>query len=192
MTDSSARVDPRIERTRAHVLAATAALLEEHGAEHATIEAIAEHARVSKSTIYRHWRSRESLLLQALQAAAEAAAPVAADDPATDLAERLTAFAALLQRRGVRTVVFSLGQAVEQDPDLAAELRATLDRHRPKSRERILRLAPHLDTRDADAITDMLTGLVCYRLLTGQLLASDDMRHAVELVAKHLTALSTT
>ncbi len=59
------RVDPRIERTRAVVVEATAELLAQEGFERITIDGIAEHSGVARSTIYRHWPDRADLLGQA-------------------------------------------------------------------------------------------------------------------------------
>ncbi len=59
------RVDPRIERTRTLVVDAAAELLAQEGFERITIDGIAEHSGVARSTIYRHWPDRAELLGQA-------------------------------------------------------------------------------------------------------------------------------
>ncbi|GAA0963727.1 TetR/AcrR family transcriptional regulator [Kribbella koreensis] len=55
--------DPRIERTRQHVLACARALLLTEGAEAVTFSALARQARVSRNTLYRHWATPEQLLV---------------------------------------------------------------------------------------------------------------------------------
>lgn len=65
MTPARTGVDPRIERTRAVVVDAAAELLAEEGFERITIDGIAEHSGVARSTIYRHWPDRADLLGQA-------------------------------------------------------------------------------------------------------------------------------
>jgi AcrR family transcriptional regulator len=60
MTSSA---DPRIERTRQHVLAAARELLLAEGAEAVTFSALARQARVSRNTLYRHWATPEQLLV---------------------------------------------------------------------------------------------------------------------------------
>jgi TetR/AcrR family transcriptional regulator of autoinduction and epiphytic fitness len=60
--------DPRIGRTRDAVRTATLQVLADRGFGELTIEAVAETARVAKSTIYRHWRSRIDLVADALGA----------------------------------------------------------------------------------------------------------------------------
>lgn len=59
--------DPRIARTRSAVRRATLEVLAERGYAGFTVEAVAETARVAKSTIYRHWPRRIDLIADALQ-----------------------------------------------------------------------------------------------------------------------------
>jgi AcrR family transcriptional regulator len=58
-------VDPRIERSRELVLAATLELLGEIGYGELTIEAVAARSGVAKSTIYRHWPGKLALITDA-------------------------------------------------------------------------------------------------------------------------------
>ena len=60
-------MDPRIERTRHAVLTATLDVLGGRGYAAFTIEAVAEAARVAKSTIYRHWPTKLALIADALE-----------------------------------------------------------------------------------------------------------------------------
>jgi AcrR family transcriptional regulator len=60
-------LDPRVARSRAAILGATAALLIEGGFAHVTIERVAERAGVAKTTIYRHWTSRSRLIFDAFR-----------------------------------------------------------------------------------------------------------------------------
>jgi AcrR family transcriptional regulator len=54
--------DPRVARTRAAVLNAGIDLLAERGYPGFTIDAIVARTGIAKTTIYRHWPSRDSLL----------------------------------------------------------------------------------------------------------------------------------
>ena len=58
--------DPRVTRTRARVLAATIDLLAERGYSGFSIEGIVDRTGIAKTTLYRHWRSREALLAAAI------------------------------------------------------------------------------------------------------------------------------
>ncbi len=60
-------VDPRVSRTRAAVLRAATDLLVEGGPDAVTIDAIVARSGVAKSTIYRHWESRDDVLLTVIE-----------------------------------------------------------------------------------------------------------------------------
>lgn len=59
-------MDPRIERTRATVHHSTLAVLGTRGYAAFTMEGVAEHAGVAKSTIYRHWPTKLTLISDSL------------------------------------------------------------------------------------------------------------------------------
>lgn len=58
--------DPRIERTRAAVLEAGVAILFDKGPAAVTHAAVASDARVSRTTVYKHWPERRDLLVDVL------------------------------------------------------------------------------------------------------------------------------
>jgi AcrR family transcriptional regulator len=55
-------MDPRMDRTRQHVLACAREILLARGADAVTYSAVGRVARVSRNTLYRHWPTREKLL----------------------------------------------------------------------------------------------------------------------------------
>jgi AcrR family transcriptional regulator len=55
-------MDPRIDRTRQHVLGGGSGSPLAHGEEAVTYSAVGRVARVSRNTLYRHWPTREKLL----------------------------------------------------------------------------------------------------------------------------------
>lgn len=77
---------PRSPAAHRAILDATLALLAELGFERMSIEAIAAHAGVGKTTIYRRWKTKEDLVADALSSVK--AVPVAPDtgDLRTDIA----------------------------------------------------------------------------------------------------------
>lgn len=81
--------DPRITRTRLAVRVATLEVLAERGYAGFTVEAVAETARVAKSTIYRHWPNRIDLIADALQTLNPQPALSAAGGSARDEIRRL-------------------------------------------------------------------------------------------------------
>ena len=62
------RIMVRTRSTQAHekVLEATLALFVERGIDTTSMDAIAEKSGVSKATIYKHWRDKDALALEAL------------------------------------------------------------------------------------------------------------------------------
>lgn len=59
--------DPRIARSRTKVLDAATAILVESGPRAVTVDAVAERSGVAKSTLYRHWESRQDLLVDVMR-----------------------------------------------------------------------------------------------------------------------------
>ncbi|MDO8392660.1 MAG: TetR/AcrR family transcriptional regulator [Actinomycetota bacterium] len=59
--------DPRIARSRSKLLAAATDLLMESGPRAVTVDAVAERSGVAKSTLYRHWPSRNDLLVDVMR-----------------------------------------------------------------------------------------------------------------------------
>lgn len=66
-TESADRPDPRVERSRAKLLAAATDLLVEAGPRALTVDNVAERSGVAKSTLYRHWPSRTALMIDVLR-----------------------------------------------------------------------------------------------------------------------------
>jgi TetR/AcrR family transcriptional regulator of autoinduction and epiphytic fitness len=82
-------VDPRIERSRQVILYATLEELGEAGYGAFTIESVAARAGVAKSTIYRHWSDKISLIADAFEVAHEHAVPSVEGLTARESLERL-------------------------------------------------------------------------------------------------------
>jgi AcrR family transcriptional regulator len=114
----------RSRRTRAAVLDAAWALLEERGAEHTTIAAVAERAGISRRAIYLHFSSRADLLL-ALHAHVDEQLDLAASVrpvvEAPDAVTALEAFIAHLVRYHPRIMNIDLAllRARHDDADVA-------------------------------------------------------------------------
>lgn len=68
MTDCTERpTDPRVLRSRAKMIDAATELLAEAGPRAVTVDAVSERSGVAKSTLYRHWDSREGLLVDVMR-----------------------------------------------------------------------------------------------------------------------------
>lgn len=88
-TEPDGTTDPRVERSRMVVLRAAVEELAEVGYGAFTIESVAARARVAKSTIYRHWPDKLSLIADAFETFHEQMVPSIDDAPPRERVERL-------------------------------------------------------------------------------------------------------
>jgi AcrR family transcriptional regulator len=65
--DYGEHMDTRIERTREAVLRAATELLVESGPEALTVDGVVARSGVAKSTVYRHWATRDDLVADVFQ-----------------------------------------------------------------------------------------------------------------------------
>lgn len=66
-TEEMTDLDPRVARSRQRLLAAATDLLVEAGPRAVTVDAVSERSGVAKSTLYRHWDSRQALLIDVMR-----------------------------------------------------------------------------------------------------------------------------
>jgi AcrR family transcriptional regulator len=117
--------DERVRRSKQAVLTATFRLLSETGLTGLSIDAVSRLSGVAKTTIYRHWPSRSSLILDAcskLRPKPELTDTGNLQDDLTALALNL---ADRLRSERWATILPSIMDAAERDPELA-ELHAQL------------------------------------------------------------------
>jgi AcrR family transcriptional regulator len=111
--------DERVQRSKKAVLTATFQLLSEAGLSGVSLDAVSRRSRVAKTTIYRHWPSRSALVLDAcsrLKPKSEAPDTGNLRDDVTVLALNL---AGRLRTARWATVLPSMIDAAERDPELA-------------------------------------------------------------------------
>lgn len=111
--------DQRAERSRRAVLTTALELLETSGVGGFSVDEVARRSGVAKTTIYRHWSTREKLVLDACsRLGAEQETP---DTGALlgDLHAYLTTVAELLQGANWSTVLPSIVDAAERDSEFA-------------------------------------------------------------------------
>lgn len=112
-------MDERVRRSRAAVLAATSALLFERGYSGVSVDEVARRSGVAKTTIYRHWPARTDLLRDAC---ANIGTPQTAPDLGSlraDIAALMGALAEALTSAPWTSVLPSIVDAGERDPDMA-------------------------------------------------------------------------
>ena len=112
------QTDERVGKSKKAVLAATYQLLTKSGLGGVSVDEVARLSGVAKTTIYRHWPSRESLLLDACSQLSSR--PLVPDTGRllTDL-ETLASGAAVRLQQPWATVMTSIIDAAERDKDLA-------------------------------------------------------------------------
>ena len=165
-------LDARVARTRATVLRTATDLLVEGGPSAVTVDAIVARSGVAKSTIYRHWDTRDDVLLAVIE---HCAPRIEVPDEALDFEAALRRLIAELRR-------------ILDDPDWARVLPALITlrtqnhgvadlEHRIEQRqehvvEEVLRrgvaegrLAPD---PDVDEVTALLAGPLVLAALSGK------------------------
>jgi AcrR family transcriptional regulator len=117
-------IDVRVRHSKEAVLATTYELLSEEGLAGVTVDAVARRSSVAKTTIYRHWPSREALLLDACaQMGPHFEIPDARSFP-KDLRALAQRVVEQLLSGSYAAILLSLMDAAERNPDLAALLAA--------------------------------------------------------------------
>lgn len=160
--------DPRLERTRATVLAAVRRLLRSEGPEAVTFGRVSRETGVSRTTLYRHWTGPSELLADAWARVVPANAVAHTDDLRADLVELFTGVRDVVESATMRRSLPALLAAAQDDP-VIARLHADFvrDRRQPiidrlDEARRAGDLAPDADP---DLLVDLLSGPLFYRQL---------------------------
>ena len=153
------------------IIAATQALLTERGYGPLTIEAVAARAGVGKQTIYRWWRSKPELVLDAYLSATLDRAPPPPDTGSLrrDVHRLMQSHVTAMAEPGVSKVVAGLIEAAQHDPALADGFRRDVVATRRKIMRDILERGRERGElrpgADLELAVDMLHGPTFYRLL---------------------------
>jgi AcrR family transcriptional regulator len=163
--------DPRIARTRTVVLAAATKLLSEEGSAGFTVDAVAARSGVAKTTIYRHWPTKDDLLMAALGCYDEDAEVPDTGTVRGDLVAVLTRLAhGLADAEWSRSLPALLDRA-EHDPEFAERHLATVRHNSSPGREIVRRAQKSGALRhdiDPDLMVALLAGTFFYRRLMTQ------------------------
>ena len=112
-------LDERVRRSKEVVLRTTLELLNESGLGGVSVEAVSRRCGVAKTTIYRHWATRADLILDACtRISAEQEVPDTGGFEG-DVTAILAGLATLLTTARWSSVVPSIVDAAERDPELA-------------------------------------------------------------------------
>ena len=159
---------PRSAESHAAILQAALELVVEDGLRGTTIEGIAARAGVGKATIYRRWRTKEELFMEALQAIA-----FALPDPDTGSlrgdVEAIIAFNLEHATRNAALLMPRLMVEAADDPDLFAVMQQVLVEPRREVLRTILRRAVERgemrEDIDPEVAIDLLIGPFIYAVL---------------------------
>lgn len=150
---------PRSDEARRKVLAATTDAIIERGVASVTIEEVAARSGVAKTTIYRHWPERASLILDTVQSHLE---HVGSPDTGS-LRGDLRAFFGYMTRRDLGgkfgDIMPSVVEAAPRDPEMA-QLLDRLGAARERGLLRILDRARDRGELHTDLDSEQLVGVV--------------------------------
>ena len=159
-------VDSRIQRSRDRVLGTAFELLSESGVIGFTIDEVARRSGVAKTTIYRHWASREALVLEACARISDEQDLPDTGSVTTDLVALLVNVGNLLVTARWSSVVPSIVDVAERDPEFAA-VHATIQRgHAAPVRlvlDRAVKRGDIPATTDQSFVISALMGPLYYR-----------------------------
>ena len=121
-------MDPRVERTREHVLTCARALLAEYGADGVTFSSVGKAARVARQTLYRHWSTREQLIADVLIAASDLGRPIQAEKtPEAHLRTFLYKVRERITAPAIESATTLLMAHATSDPGSAITLKAMIE-----------------------------------------------------------------
>jgi AcrR family transcriptional regulator len=161
---------PRSEEARQAVLAAAFEMAAEHGPAGLRMEAIAKRAGVSKETLYRWWRSKADVLLEALAGRGERTIPMPySGSLAEDMRTFMRATAASADAPTQR-ILRALAAEAASDPEQATLVRDRFIARRRAALGELLDRAVQrgeLDQAQAETALDLVFGSLWYRLIFG-------------------------
>ena len=181
-SDERGDVDGRIRKSRDRVLTTAFDLLSQSGIGGFSVDEVARRSGVAKTTIYRHWPSREALVLDAasrISAEQEVPDSGSLDDDVTAI---LLNLGHLLGTARWSSVVPSIVDVAERDPEFA-DVHGEIQRgHAAPLREVLERAAARDDlpaTADVSAMISALVGPLYYRRWFSREAISDDFVEAI-------------
>jgi AcrR family transcriptional regulator len=163
---------PRSERARQAILRAAADLLLDERGPRVSMDAVAERAAVSKTTIYRWWPSKEMLALDALLDWATAGStPQDTGSLRGDMLALIRPWVEEIGRRPFGRVIAGLLVQSHADPQIAQAYCSRFVRlRREPMRAALERAIARGETRpdlDLDVALDLIYGPLYHRLLHG-------------------------
>ncbi len=176
--EAVATPDPRVLRSRSTVIEATRAILHESGFSGATIEAISARSGVAKTTIYRQWKDRNELLLDAFAFDKRSVDFPTSDDLRADLSTGLQMLSRELYGSEWVNLMPAMIEASERDPDFLAMSRSTIETRRKPLKDR-LTVAVKRGELPADIDVETMLALLVGPLFYRRLIAHQPMKRSL-------------
>ena len=172
----------RSERARQAVLDVTADLVAEVGVERTTIDEIASRSGVAKTTIYRHFASKQVLVVEAVHACTHI--PVVSDTGSLrdDLISCFSGTTKASYDGRLGDMMMSLMDAAQRDPELGRLVRAQTEQRRRFATEVIERAVARGDLPvgvDVDLLVTLVAGPLIYTKLVRRQRVTDELVAAV-------------
>jgi AcrR family transcriptional regulator len=174
--------DPRSRQSRRQIIDAALELLGERGFAGFSMDGLAQHAAVSKATIYRFWPSRVALLIEASEVVAVPPTLPTNGNLRNDLTNAVEALNRTLTNGPQGAVLTALADGAERDPELAKLQRALIDTWREPFRSRLAKAVAEgqLNSHtDVEVAVDLLVGPSFYRRLVSRQPTGKDLPGAV-------------
>jgi AcrR family transcriptional regulator len=150
---------PRSEEARQAALEATVDLVLENGIEAVTFEDVAARSGVAKTTLYRHFGSKQAMVVEAARSCFVVHTTPDTGDLAEDLRVIFEQGKTVDEGRRVPDLIPALVTAADRDPELAALVAAMLDERRRPIRT-VLQLAQLRGEIDRDLDLDVAITLI--------------------------------
>jgi len=185
---------PRDQGARRRILQAALDLMDETAFTQVTMEAIAERAAASKTTVYRWWPNKAQLAIEAFREAVAPELPLRdTGSLRKDLTTQMQNFARVLSGRGGR-MLRSFLVAARCDPEVAEAFRSIWSDPRRAEAKSMLRQKQATgqlrQDADLDLVIDSLYGPLYYRFLVKNELPSQ--KYAESLAALVILGLAAT
>jgi AcrR family transcriptional regulator len=176
------RLDPRVARTRAVVLDAASDLLAERGYSGFSVEGVVDRTGIAKTTLYRHWPTRDDLLAAVIGQLAGTGPLPDTGSVRQDLLDFFARRAQAAHRRQWERCMPALVEAAARHPELATMI-ARLTAQALSQVETLIRrgINPQL------AASALMGPLVFRRLLLQEAPTSQRVSAVIDLVMQGIS-----
>lgn len=176
------QVPSRSERVRQLVLDTTAELVAELGVERTSIDEIANRSGVAKSTIYRHFPSKQALVVEAVHACTHIPVVSATGSLRDDLISCFSGMTKASYEGRLGDMMLSLMDAAQRDPELGRLVRGQSEQRRRFATaviERAVARGELPNDVDVDLLVTLLSGPLVYTKLVRRQRVTEELVAAV-------------